>query len=219
METTEALGPMRPLAPEFRTPEPLPPPPPLPAASPPAASTSNAQKWDARALLPFRAADDQQSTWGAGRLFSRAFEPNDDLPLSSCFPALSWEERILGFLSCYAIGTVLSLSAFTSMHALMNGNPAPFAIRYTAGNLLSIVSTSFLVGPRTQIRKMTASVRIGATGLYFGTIVTTLVCAFFREPTLTLASMVFQFIALAWYCLSYIPFGRGMLKRLVRWLC
>ena len=178
---------------------------------------STPSRWWTQKLMHTASKQMQQPpapTWGASRLFSRSIEVQDQKNLVSCIcPSLTLEERIYGFLSCYAIGCALSFSAFMSMHALMNGNPTPFAIRYTVGNLLGLFSTAFLVGPREQYRKMMAPVRVGATTIYLGTIATTLGFALLREPTLTLASMLLQLIALAWYCLSYVPFGRQLLRR------
>ena len=38
------------------------------------------------------------------------------------------------------------------VHQLLLGNPMPFALKYTLGNLLSLGASSFLVGPARQVR-------------------------------------------------------------------
>ncbi len=42
---------------------------------------------------------------------------------------------------------------------LLEGNPTPFAVMYTLGNVISICSTCFLYGPWSQAKKMFASTR------------------------------------------------------------
>ena len=136
----------------------------------------------------------------------------EPLHLRFC-PSLSWEDRVMGFLGCYVIGISLSISSMMSYPALLTGHPGPFAWKYSAGNVLGLVSTSFLVGPRTQLKNMMAPVRLGATVVYLSSILVTLVSAIVLRLTLpTLLAMLIQFCALLWYCASYIPFGRQCLR-------
>jgi len=148
-----------------------------------------------------------------GRFLGAPVEP-EPLYLRCC-PTLSWEDRVLGFVGCFVIGIAISLSSFLSWGALVNGHPGLFAVKYSAGNVLSLFSTAFLVGPREQLRKMVSPVRVVTTSVYLGSIAATLIAAtLLQEPTLTVVAMVVQFLALLWYCLSYIPFGRKMIGRL-----
>jgi hypothetical protein len=128
-------------------------------------------------------------------------------------PTLSWEDRVMGFVGCYIIGTALSVSSMISFPALVAGHPAPFAWKYSAGNALGLLSTSFLVGPKTQLRSMMSPIRLGTTAVYLTSIVVTLFCAIILHiAALTLVAMVVQLCALLWYCASYIPFGRQLLR-------
>ncbi|KAI8791953.1 vesicle transport protein SFT2B, partial [Biomphalaria glabrata] len=89
-----------------------------------------------------------------------------------------------------------------------------FAVLYTLGNLLSLSSTCFLMGPVNQIKKMFAGTRVIATILVFVMIALTLVCAFaVKNKPLTLVCCVLQFLALLWYSISYIPFARDAIKK------
>jgi len=60
------------------------------------------------------------------------------LKACSCYPSLSYRQRLLGSILCFAFGTVISLSALNSLGSLLLGNAAPFAFKYTLGNLLQI---------------------------------------------------------------------------------
>ena len=136
-------------------------------------------------------------------------------------PELGWEERVMGFLGCWCIGFALSLTSLFSFPQLLLGDPEPFAWKYSVGNILSLASSTFLVGPKAQWDAMASPVRLGATAAYLISIIVTVVAALLlQEPILTLLSMCVQFAALLWYCASYIPFGRDLLRHcLGRWCC
>ena len=50
------------------------------------------------------------------------------------------------------------------------GNPVPFALKYTLGNILSLGASSFLVGPARQCRTMFAKERRAASLAYLLTL-------------------------------------------------
>ena len=135
-------------------------------------------------------------------------------------PALSYQQRLLGFLACLVIGLMISLTSLMSFGSLLTGNPTPFALKYTIGNLLSIGASGFLVGPAKQCRDMFAPVRRVASLLYVASLGTTLVCIFYlRSRLLTTVSICVQLGAMVWYCVSYLPFGQNMLRRVLGWMC
>lgn len=135
--------------------------------------------------------------------------------LCRCCPALSYQQRMLGFVITFALGGLLSLSALSSLGAIFLGNPAPFAVKYTLGNLLSIGASSFLVGPAKQCRDMLAPERAAASLIYILTLLGTLLCVFvLKVQLLSLVCVIAQFAALTWYMLSYIPYGQQCAKRL-----
>ena len=114
-------------------------------------------------------------------------------------------------------GTLLSLGSIGAIAKLLLGNPLPFAFKYTAGNVVSLASTAFLVGPTRQLRGMLAPERRVASLAYIAALVGTLVSVLVLK--LALLSLVFvlvQAIALAWYVLSYIPMGHAAARRLAR---
>lgn len=137
-----------------------------------------------------------------------------------CFPTCDWETRVMGFLSCFAIGLALSLSSLFSFPLILVGDPGPFAWKYSIGNLVSLASSVFLVGLRTQCELMASPVRIGASAAYVLSIAVTIIAALMLENALiTIIAMLIQFCALAWYCASFIPFGRSMIRKCVGRYC
>ena len=135
----------------------------------------------------------------------------------ACCPALSYKQRMTGFLLCFLFGMIVSFSALGSIGGLLLGNPRPFAVKYTIGNLLSLGSSSFLVGPAKQCRDMLAPERFLASAIYFATLFGTLFSAFWLKiQVVTFAFVLVQFAALTWYMLSYVPYGQACLKRTVK---
>ena len=134
-------------------------------------------------------------------------------------PALSWKQRVIGCLACMAIGYTLSLGGFFRLTEAMMGNPGPFVINSTIGNIISLCGSCFLTGPTNQAKKMFHESRRIATSLYLGSLALTLLVAFAAEGMtgqgiVLVVLMLIQYVAIAWYCLSYIPFARQAAKRL-----
>ncbi|XP_045196056.1 vesicle transport protein SFT2B-like [Mercenaria mercenaria] len=126
---------------------------------------------------------------------------------------LSWETRIKGFAICFILGVSLSVLG-SCLLWLPNNGLILFACFYTIGNILSLGSTCFLMGPVKQCKKMFAQTRIFATILVVVMFILTLVCAIaLKNAILTLMCCIVQFLALTWYSLSYIPFARDAVKK------
>ena len=82
--------------------------------------------------------------------------------------------------------------------------------------MLSLGSSSFLVGPSRQCRDMLQPERKTASLLYLTSLVGTLVSVFWLKwQLISFAFVVIQFCALTWYMLSYVPYGQVCLKRIL----
>lgn len=127
-------------------------------------------------------------------------------------PSLSYEQRLYGFIGCFVTGWIISLlSCFALVH--IKDQPGKFAVLYTFGNVVALCSTCFLWGPCSQLKSMMKSHRLIASILYLVSMVATLVCAFTGQKVILIVLCIFvQFFALLWYCLSYIPYARQMVK-------
>lgn len=121
---------------------------------------------------------------------------------------MSYTTRLGGFAFCFILGWMLSLTSFTSFGALLLGNPLPFAFKYTIGNALSMCSFCFLQGPARQLRGMCSSERRVSTLCYLLSLAATLYCVFsLRSKLLSIVCIAAQFLAAAYYALSYLPTG------------
>ncbi|KAJ7533783.1 hypothetical protein O6H91_13G064600 [Diphasiastrum complanatum] len=118
---------------------------------------------------------------------------------------LSRTQRIYGFIACLSLGLFCSiLSSVVFLH------PLKFAITYSLGNLLSLGSTAFLIGPQQQLNNMFDPVRLGCTLTYLVSMFFALFCSLhLHSRLLTLLAIGVEGCSLVWYTLSYIPFARA----------
>lgn len=124
---------------------------------------------------------------------------------------LNRTQRLLGFAVCFGMGMLLSMLAPAFIL-----RPVKLATTLTLGNLLSLGSMMFLVGPMKQIQAMFDNKRRAATGIYLASLLVTLLVAFWlKSRLLCLLFILIQYCALVWYSLSYIPYGQAMVLRVL----
>ncbi|KAI3978709.1 hypothetical protein MKX01_015884 [Papaver californicum] len=124
---------------------------------------------------------------------------------------LSTKQRFYGFAICFAAGLTCTL-----LSMLVFFHPIKFGITFTFGNLLSLGSTAFLIGPKRQVTMMLDPVRIYATAIYLASIIVALFCALYaHSKLLTLLAIMLEFGTLVWYSMSYIPFARTMISKVM----
>ncbi|CAJ1460089.1 unnamed protein product, partial [Effrenium voratum] len=154
--------------------------------------------------------------------FLRKEEEEDDF-FAACCPRITWRQRILGWLACFCLGLLLQASSFGSLTRALFGHPGRFALMYTLGNVVALVGTFFLAGPRKQIRKMSDKNRAQASAIFICAMVITLVAVeaprFHGRALLILVLVIMQWFSLVWYTLSYIPYGQKMAWRLLAKCC
>lgn len=113
--------------------------------------------------------------------------------------------------------TFLSFRLFIK---LVLGNPAPFVFLYTSGNIVSIASSIFLSGPTRQLRLMFDEKRYVTTVTYLMALCVSIVVCFIPMATglkigLLVLLLLIQMCANIWYTLSYIPYGRATVRRMI----
>lgn len=127
-------------------------------------------------------------------------------------PSLSLRERLLGCATMMICGYLLSFGSFTRMKNLFIGNPIPLVVNVTVGNIMALCGTCFLSGPQMQVQRMFHKSRKLASIFYLGslgvTIFLLLLPHFPFRGLLLFLLLIGQYVAITWYCLSYIPFAR-----------
>ncbi|CAF4459488.1 unnamed protein product [Rotaria socialis] len=147
---------------------------------------------------------------------TRFFNPDEEQPkeqnaIMSEISGLSWDTRLKGFGICLLIALMLGIGAVVIY--FLGGNLSGFAILYSCAVIFGLISTLFLMGPLNQLKKMFDSTRWIATVVFLASVVMTLVSALvIKIGVLVLIFVIVQFLALAWYTISYIPFARDAIK-------
>jgi len=133
--------------------------------------------------------------------------------------SLSRTQRLWGWGVTFVIGWLLSSLSLIAIPQIAR-HPEKFALLYTAGNVVSLASTAFLWGPSKQIRDMFKPERAGATIVYLMSMALTLFCAFGLKLVMpTLIALAIQFLAMVWYCASYIPYGHTLIMSMLTSCC
>ncbi|KAI5127399.1 vesicle transport protein SFT2B [Manis pentadactyla] len=127
--------------------------------------------------------------------------------------SLSWGTRIKGFIACFATGVLCSLLGTLLLWVPRKGLYL-FVVFYTLGNIASIGSTIFLMGPVRQLKRMFEPTRLIATVMVLLCFALTLCSVFWwHKKGLALIFCILQSLALTWYSLSFIPFARDAVKK------
>ncbi|XP_060776127.1 SFT2 domain containing 2a isoform X2 [Neoarius graeffei] len=132
---------------------------------------------------------------------------------------LSWTTRVRGFGVCMGIGILFSVLGVCCLFIPRIGIIL-FIVLYTFGNICSLASTMFLMGPVKQLKRMFDKTRAFATVVMLACLVLTLCAAFWWKIfILTFLFVILQVIAFAWYGLSYIPFARDAILKFFSTMC
>ncbi len=130
-------------------------------------------------------------------------------------------QRVMGFAICFTAGYLMSFVSLKLIFKLVEGNPAPFVFLYTSGNLLSLLSSTFLSGPKRQFKNMFDEKRRTTSIIYLSTLSSSIVVCFIPLPAaakmgVLVLLLLVQMSASLWYTLSYVPYGRATARRMLR---
>jgi len=129
------------------------------------------------------------------------------------FLGLTRTQRLYGFVGCLIVGFVLSILGSC---LLFLGQLASFAVLYTMGIIISLIGTGFLIGFSNQIKMMFKPVRLVATVIFLASIGLVFVGAFaIGSEILCIIFVVVEYLAYTWYSLSYVPYARSAVLKLV----
>lgn len=104
----------------------------------------------------------------------------------------------------------------------MIGGPTPsniqaFAVLYAVGNFIALAATGFLLGPKTQCRKMWHPTRRYTTAFYLSMLIIVLAVGAAKQNVgIVIVLLIIQVCAGFWYGMSYVPFGRKMVITFLR---
>ncbi|KAK3575476.1 hypothetical protein QTP86_026844 [Hemibagrus guttatus] len=115
---------------------------------------------------------------------------------------LGWGTRVKAFIACFVLGVACSILGSCLLWVPKRGIIL-FAVFYTIGNIASLLSTMFLMGPLKQLKRMCDKTRALATAIMI-----------WKNTGLAVLFCILQFLALTWYSLSYIPFARDALIKM-----
>ncbi|XP_077440219.1 SFT2 domain containing 2a [Vanacampus margaritifer] len=128
---------------------------------------------------------------------------------------LGWGTRVKGFIACFVIGGACAILGVCLLF-LPRVGIILFIVFYTFGNICALGSTMFLMGPMKQLKRMCDKTRALATAIMITCLVLTLCAAFWwKNFGLALLFVILQVLSFTWYSLSYIPFVRDAILRLV----
>ena len=102
---------------------------------------------------PTRAMKAFKSAMGIEEKPKTAAEEMEEACCELC-PKLTYKQRIGGYLTCFGLAFVLSIGSWVRLADLIKGNPTPFVVFYTLGNLMGIAGSLFLSGPKAQCKAM-----------------------------------------------------------------
>ena len=136
-------------------------------------------------------------------------------------PKLTYQQRMVGFGCCFGIGYLITFTSFQFFEELINGNPIPFVIIYTLGNIISLFSSMFLCGPSRQLKRMFDDTRKITTIVYLSALCLSIIVCFIPFDAgvklgILVILLLIQFGASTWYTLSYIPLARRAVKKCVK---
>ena len=126
---------------------------------------------------------------------------------------------ILVAITFFAVYLIVAFAAFDETFLV-------FAIVYTIGNILSLLSSFFLFGPCKQLKYMFKKTRIIATILVLFFMIFTLIFSLViydknkgGHKIVIWILIICQYCATFWYIISYIPFARTIFKKCFKCLC
>ncbi|QPG73942.1 hypothetical protein FOA43_001257 [Brettanomyces nanus] len=133
---------------------------------------------------------------------------NQDLPQEEpSWFQMSRFERTVGFF-LFILGSLVCFGLGILLFPVLTLKPRKFAMLWTLGSILFVLSFGCLQGPADYCRHLISKERLPFTVVFFGSVIGTLYCAAILKSTvLTLIMGIVEIFAVAYYTLSYFPFG------------
>ena len=132
---------------------------------------------------------------------------------------LTYKQRIFGFILCTLLGFFISIGSYARFRDAIKGDSIPFALYFTFGNISAICGSFFLSGPQNQLKSMFEEKRIIASIVYILSIILILIIVNINnlsgKSVILILLIFFQYISWFWYTISYIPYARDIVKKII----
>lgn len=120
---------------------------------------------------------------------------------------LSRLEKIVGFACCLAASVLCFVVCFF-LFPVLALKPRKFAMLWSLGSVLFVVSFGVLQGPYSYARHLVSRDRIVFTVVFFSSVFWTMYAATVQKSTVTtIVASVVEMLAIVYYTVSYFPFG------------
>uniref|UniRef100_A0A0N4ZPJ7 Vesicle transport protein n=1 Tax=Parastrongyloides trichosuri TaxID=131310 RepID=A0A0N4ZPJ7_PARTI len=130
---------------------------------------------------------------------------------------MPWDLRVQCFIGCFILSIIASLC---SSFLLIQGKLIGYVVLVSVGSIISIIGSLFLSGPTKQLRNMFEEKRIVATIIYILSIIMSFIAALIiKSVPLAIICIIIQYLSMAWYSLSYIPFAHNFVKKIFLSCC
>ena len=144
---------------------------------------------------------------GASNLYDRLPSYNQTSQEEPGWFKLSRVEKMIGFGCCLA-ASMLCFTICIFMFPILALKPRKFGLLWSMGSLLFVISFGVLQGPVSYTKHLLSANRIVFTVVFFSSVLSTLYCAVvLRSGILTIITSVIELFAVAYYTISYFPFG------------
>jgi hypothetical protein len=136
-------------------------------------------------------------------------------------PKLTYTQRLIGFVSSFCVGWIISwIGSLVLLGGFSTENVRTFVALYVVGQIISLLATGFLTGPRNQCVKMFDKTRRFSTIFFLTMIAVVFAVAITGQNIGIVFAMLFiELCAMIWYTASFIPFGRQIILNFLRSTC
>lgn len=90
-----------------------------------------------------------------------------------------------------------------------------FVVCLSLGTMTMLVSTLFLLGPVQQCKRIVHPSRLLAFGLFIMFWILAVIAGFKHKTFAAVLFAVLEMLAFVWYALSYIPYARTLILRML----
>jgi hypothetical protein len=152
--------------------------------------------------------------------------PVDQFFFDLC-PKLTIQQRLGGYAGCVVLGFILNIGSWARLIDLTQGNPGPFVVLFTIGNLISLFGSFILNGPYAQGKKMVGPQMRCATCAYLTAMAMTFFVAFYKGISdkngerlgLIILLIFVQYICMIWFIICSVWFLKKMVLTCLKGTC